>query len=341
MSDKVVTFGEIMMRLATPGFQRIVQAREFEVTYCGGEANVAASLANFGMDAYFVSKVPDGPVGQACINFCRQYGIKTDYMLKGGSRLGLYYLEAGASQRASKVIYDRKGSAIAEARYEEFPWDDIFKGAAVFHVTGITPAISDLAADATLKAVQKAKDMGLTVCCDINFRKKLWSKEKAREVMSNIFKYVDIAIGNEEDTENVFGIKAGRSDVTSGQIDEEGYCNVARELMEKFGLSKVAITLRESYSASDNGWSALLYDGKDFCFSKKYNIHIVDRVGGGDSFAGALIYALLKGYDSQKAVDFAVAASCLKHTIPGDFNLVTLDEVENLLSGDGSGRVQR
>lgn len=341
MTTKVVTFGEIMLRLAAPGYQRVVQAREFEATYCGGEANVAASLANYGLDAYFVTKVPDNSVGQACVNFCRQYGIKTDYIAKGGERLGLYYLETGASQRPSKVIYDRSGSAIAEATAEDFSWEEIFDGAELLHVTGITPAISESAAELTYEAAKKAKEMGLTVSCDLNYRKKLWSKEKAKEVMTKLFEFVDIAIGNEEDAEDVFGIKAEGSDVMGGKIDEGGYRSVAKQLQEKFNLQKVAITLRESYSASDNGWSALLYDGVNYYKSKKYDIHIVDRVGGGDSFGGGLLYALLSGYDGQKAIDFAVAASCLKHTIPGDFNQVSVAEVENLAAGNSSGRVQR
>jgi 2-dehydro-3-deoxygluconokinase len=341
MAKKVVTFGEIMLRLATPGYQRIIQATSFDATYAGGEANVAASLANYGIDAYFVTKLPKHEVGQACRAFLRKYGIKTDYILMDGDRLGVYYLEAGASQRPSKVIYDRKDSAIAKVQPGEFNWEEIFSDANWFHFTGITPALSDSAALVTLEAVKAAKKAGVMVSCDLNFRKKLWTSEKANKVMSGLMEYVDIVIANEEDAEKVFGIKADNTDIKSGALDDTGYKQVAQKLKERFGLQKVAITLRESYSASDNGWSALLYDGQEYYKSKKYNIHIVDRVGGGDSFGGGLIYGLLSGMGNQEALEFAVAASCLKHTIHGDFNMVSIDEVKNLMSGDGSGRVQR
>lgn len=341
MAQKVVTFGEIMMRLNTPGYLRLVQAGQLEVSYAGGEANVAASLANFGLPAYFVTKVPDNLVGQAAINHLRRYGVNTDYIVRGGERLGLYFVETGASQRPSKVIYDRKHSAISAARVEEFNWEEIFRDTSWFHITGITPALSDQAAELSLEAVKRAKKAGATVSCDLNYRKNLWSPEKANQVMSKMMSDVDMVIANEEDAEKVFGIKAEDSDVVGGKLNSEGYRSVARQISERFGISRVAITLRESYSASDNGWSALFYDQGRYYQSRQYNIHIVDRVGGGDSFAGGLIYALLSGYDSQTAVDFAVAASCLKHTLPGDFNLVTLDEVKNLMAGDGSGRVQR
>lgn len=341
MGMKVVTFGEIMLRLSTPGYQRFVQAESFDVTYGGGEANVATSLANFGLDTYFVTKVPDNPIGQSAINHLRRYGVKTDYIVKGGERLGIYFLETGASQRPSKVVYDRAHSAIAGATEGDFDWQKVFAGAHWFHFTGITPAISDNAANVTLAAAKAAKEMGLTVSCDLNYRKKLWSTEKACQVMTGLMKYVDIAIGNEEDAEKVFGIKAEDTDVTAGEISQEGYKQVAWKLADKFNFKKVAITLRESYSASDNGWSGLLYDGQGYYFSKKYNVRIVDRVGGGDSFVGGLIYAFLNEYNPEDAVNFAAAASCLKHTIPGDFNHVTVDEVRNLMAGDGSGRVQR
>lgn len=258
-----------------------------------------------------------------------------------GDRLGVYYLEAGASQRPSKVIYDRKDSAIAKVQPGEFNWEEIFSDANWFHFTGITPALSDSAALVTLEAVKAAKKAGVMVSCDLNFRKKLWTSEKANKVMSGLMEYVDIVIANEEDAEKVFGIKADNTDIKSGALDDTGYKQVAQKLKERFGLQKVAITLRESYSASDNGWSALLYDGQEYYKSKKYNIHIVDRVGGGDSFGGGLIYGLLSGMGNQEALEFAVAASCLKHTIHGDFNMVSIDEVKNLMSGDGSGRVQR
>lgn len=341
MAKKVVTFGEIMLRLATPGYLRFTQANTFEATYGGGEANVAVSLANYGLDAHFVTKLPKNEIGEACRNFVRRMGVNTESIKMDGKRLGIYYLESGASQRPSKVVYDRANSAIAEVQPGEFNWDEIFKGAEWFHFTGITPALSDSAAEATLEAVKAAKKNGLTVSCDLNFRKKLWTPEKANQVMSKLMEYVDVAIGNEEDAEKVFGIKAENTDIHSGHLDDSGYREVAQKLVDRFGFKKVAITLRESFSAFDNGWSAMLYDGKEFYKSKRYNIHIVDRVGGGDSFAGGLIYGLVAGMDNQKALEFAVAASCLKHSISGDFNLVSVAEVENLMGGDGSGRVQR
>lgn len=343
MSKKVVTFGEVMMRLAPPGYQRFVQANSFDATYAGGEANVAASLAQYGYDAYFVTKLPPTELGLACKFFLQKYGIKTDYIKMEGGRLGIYFLEAGASQRASKVIYDRKDSAIAQVQPGEFDWPTIFADAAVFHITGITPALGDSAAAVSLEAVQAAKKAGLTVSCDLNFRKNLWSSAKAGAVMSTLMPYVDIAIANEEDAEKVFGIKAENTQLEAGKIDDGGYREVCRKLVERFGFKKVAITLRESYSASDNGWSAILFDSalNEFYKSKKYDIHIVDRVGGGDSFGGGLLYGLLQGMDNQQSIEFAVAASCLKHSIPGDFNLVSVAEVEALMKGDGSGRVQR
>lgn len=341
MAKKVVTFGEIMLRLATPGYLRFTQASTFEATYGGGEANVAVSLANYGLDAHFVTKLPKNEIGEACRNFVRRMGVNTESIKMDGKRLGIYFLESGASQRPSKVVYDRAGSAISEVKPGEFNWDEIFQGAEWFHFTGITPALSDSAAEATLEAVQAAKKNGLTVSCDLNFRKKLWTPEKANQVMSKLMEYVDIAIGNEEDAEKVFGIKADNTDIHAGQLDDSGYRQVAQKLVERFGFQKVAITLRESFSAFDNGWSAMLYDGKEFYKSKRYNIHIVDRVGGGDSFAGGLIYGLISGMDNQRALEFAVAASCLKHSISGDFNMVSVAEVENLMGGDGSGRVQR
>ncbi len=338
---RVVTFGEIMLRLSTPGYLRFIQADSFDVVYGGGEANVAVPLAHYGIDTAFVTKVPDNPIGQSAINHLRRYGVDTQYIVKGGKRLGIYFLETGASQRASQVIYDRANSAIAEADKEDFDWESIFAGAHWFHFTGITPAISDKAAEATLEACKEAKKAGLTVSCDLNFRKKLWTPEKANRIMSGLMEYVDIAIGNEEDAEKVFGIRAEASDITKGEISDEGYRQVARELKERFGFKYVAITLRESYSASDNGWSALLYDGKEFYNSTKYKVHIVDRVGGGDSFAAGLIYGLINEMSPQETLEFAVAASCLKHTIFGDFNMMTADEVKKLAGGDASGRVQR
>ncbi len=341
MSFKVVTFGEIMLRLSPPGYQRFVQASSFEATYGGGEANVAVSLANYGLDAYFVSKVPSHEIGQCAMNALRSLGVHADYILRGGERLGIYFCETGASQRPSKVIYDRAQSSISHVKPGEFDWPTILNGASWFHFTGITPALGDNVAAVTLEALKVAKSLGVKVSADLNYRKKLWSPEKANRVMTELMQYVDVAIGNEEDAEKVFGIKAGGSDVTRGQLSQEGYYEVARELVKRFGFEKVAITLRESLSASDNNWSGMLYDGQDFYTSRKYRVHIVDRVGGGDSFAGGLIYALLTDKTPQDAVEFAAAASCLKHSILGDFNLVSAFEVQALAAGDASGRVQR
>ncbi|SET66529.1 2-dehydro-3-deoxygluconokinase [Natronincola peptidivorans] len=338
---KVVTLGEIMLRLSTPGHQRFVQADSFDVCYGGGEANVCVSLSNFGLDARFVTKVPKHEIGQCAVNALRKYGVDTSYIARGGDRLGIYFLESGASQRASKVIYDRANAAIAEAELSDFNWKEIFDDVDWFHFTGITPALGDKAAAITLEACKAAKDMGVTVSVDLNFRKKLWTSEKANEVMSKLMPYVDVCIGNEEDAETVFGIKAAHTDITKGEIDHASYEEVAKQLIDRFGFKYVASTLRESYSASDNGWSALLYDGKKSYLSKKYDVRIVDRVGGGDSFASGLIYGLITEMPLQDALEFAVAASALKHTIPGDANLVSKEEVETLMKGDGSGRVQR
>lgn len=341
MSKKVITFGEIMLRLAPHGYYRFVQANDFEATYGGGEANVAVSLANYGFDAKFVTKLPTHEIGQCAVNSLRKYGVDTTYIARGGDRVGIYFLEKGASQRPSKVIYDRAGSSIAAAAPSDFDWKEIFDGAEWFHFTGITPAISDGLAAICLEAVKAAKEAGVTVSCDLNYRNKLWSKEKAGQVMGELCNYVDVCIANEEDAADVFGIHASNTDVTLGEVNHEGYKDVAKQLTDRFGFSKVAITLRESISANDNLWSAMLYDGSDFHFSKKYKMHIVDRVGGGDSFGGGLICACLNGYDSQASIEFAVAASCLKHSVEGDFNLVSMDEVSKLAGGDGSGRVQR
>ena len=337
----VVTFGEIMLRLSPPGYQRLSQARSLEMTFGGGEANVAVSLSNFGAPARFVTRLPDNDLGKACTGELKRWGVDTSAIGYGGDRIGIYFCEKGASQRPSKVTYDRAGSAIAEARPEDFDWDVVLEGAEWFHFTGITPALGDSVAAAVLEACRKAKQRGITVSCDLNYRKKLWSKEKARSVMTGLMEYVDVLIANEEDAADVFGIRAQQSDVTQGRISEEGYRQVARQLSETFSFDKIAITLRESVSASQNNWSALLYDGKEFYASKKYSIQIVDRVGGGDSFGAGLIYGLTNRYPYQEALDFAVAASCLKHTVEGDFNLVNVSEVKALASGDGSGRVQR
>lgn len=341
MSKRVVTLGEIMLRLSTPGFQRFVQSDSLDVTYGGGEANVAASLCNYGLNGVFVSKVPDNPIGQSAINHLRRYGVNTDFMAKGGSRLGIYFLETGASMRASQVVYDRANAAIAEAKVSDFDWDAILDGADWFHTTGITPALSDSSAELTKHALQAAKAKGITTSIDLNYRKKLWSKEKAREVMSDLCQYVDVCIGNEEDAETTLGFKAAHSDVTKGELDLSGYKDVFQQMKAKFGFKFIASSLRESYSASDNGWSALVYNGEEYYHTKKYNVRIVDRVGSGDSFASGLIYGLVTGMSMPDAAEFGVAASALKHTIPGDLNHATLKEVKDLMQGDASGRVQR
>ena len=338
---KLVTFGEVMMRLATPGFLRLNQTPVLEMTFGGGEANVAVSLALFGEEAAFVTRLPKNDIAETCLQKLRGLGVDTSKILRGGERIGIYFLESGASQRASTVTYDRAHSAIAEINPAELKWDDILKGADWFHFTGITPALSDAAAQASLDGARAAKKLGLTVSCDLNFRKKLWSSEKAGKVMSGLMEHVDICIANEEDAEKVFGIKAGATEVTKGEIDHKFYVRVAAALTDRFGFKGVAITLRESFSASRNGWSGLYYTEGESHFSRRYDIQIVDRVGGGDSFAAGLIYALGKKKSPQDAIEFAVAASCLKHSISGDFNLVRLAEVEALLAGDGSGRVQR
>lgn len=338
---KVVTFGEIMLRLSPTGHGRFVQAESFDVVYGGGEANVAVSLANYGLDAHFVTKVPAHEIGQAAINSLRRYGVGTSYILRGGERLGIYFLEHGASQRPSKVIYDRANSAISQVKPGEFDWHSILAGADWFHFTGITPALGEGPAAVVLEAVKAAKNLNVTVSVDLNYRKKLWTPQQANKVMSGLMPYVDVVVANEEDAEKVFGIKAGESNVLEGKLSEPGYQEVAQKLVERFGVKKVAITLRESLSASINNWSGLLYNTKEFFRSRKYTIHIVDRVGGGDSFAAGLIYGLVTGMPDHEALEFAAAASCLKHTIFGDFNLVSAAEVHSLMAGDASGRVQR
>ena len=341
MAKKIVCFGEIMLRLSTPGYLRFEQGASFDVVYGGGEANVAVSLANYGLDTCFVTKVPANPIGQAAVNEMRRYGVDTRFMQKGGERLGVYFLEKGASQRPSKVVYDRKSSAISQAQKTDFDWQAIFDGAGWFHFTGITPALGDNVAEAVLDACRAAKTAGLTVSCDLNFRKSLWSGEKAGNVMATFMPHVDVCIANEEDAEKVFGIRAAASDITGGVLSHEGYKAVARQLKERFGFKIVAITLRGSISASDNNWAAMLYKDGNYCFSRSYPVHIVDRVGGGDAFAAGLIYSFLNGYSDKDALEFAVAASCLKHSIEGDHNHVTVEEVKTLMAGDASGRVQR
>ena len=338
---KTVCFGELMLRLAPEGYTRFVQAESFGATYGGGEANVAVSLANFGTDARYITKLPANEIGQAAVNSLRRYGVDTTGIVRGGPRVGIYFLEKGASQRPSKVVYDRAGSSIALADATDFDWKKLLEGATWFHFTGITPALGDNVAKITLEAVRTAKEMGLTVSCDLNYRKNLWSRQKASEVMAQLMPYVDVCIANEEDAGDVFDIHADATDITGGKLSHEGYISVARKLTERFGFSKVAITLRESISASDNNWAAMLYSGGEAVFSKKYPVHIVDRVGGGDSFGAGLIYGVQSGMSDKDALEFAVAASCLKHTIEGDYNQVTVDEVKKLAGGDGSGRVQR
>ncbi len=341
MAGKIVTFGEIMLRLAPEGYYRFVQAEKYGATYGGGEANVAVSLANYGLDAAFVTKLPKHEIGQAGVNSLRRFGVDTSFIARGGDRVGIYYLEKGASQRPSKVIYDRAGSSIATAKSEDFDWNKIFEGVEWFHFTGITPALGDNVAEICIEACKAAKERNITVSCDLNYRNKLWSKEKAGQVMTELCQYVDVCIANEEDASDVFGIKASDTDVTTGKVNKEGYIEVAKKLADTFHFSKVAITLRESLSANDNNWSAMLYTGNEAFFSKTYKMHIVDRVGGGDSFGGGLIYACVNNYDPQSTIEFAVAASCLKHSIEGDFNMVSVDEVKKLAGGDASGRVQR
>ncbi|PWM64807.1 MAG: 2-dehydro-3-deoxygluconokinase [Clostridiales bacterium] len=338
---KAVCFGELMLRLEPTLYTRFIQAKSFDATFGGGEANVSVSLANFGVDAVFVSKFPTHEIGQMAENSLRYFGVDTSKITRGGERMGIYYIEKGASVRASKVIYDRAYSAIALAKKEDFDWEDILDGADWFHFTGITPALGDNVAEITLEALKVCKAKGIKVSCDLNYRKKLWSKEKAGKVMAELMPYINVCIANEEDAGDVFGIKAENTDVEKGVVNHEAYKSVAKQLMDRFGFEKVAITLRESISANDNNWAAMLYDGKDYCFSRKYNLHIVDRVGGGDSFGAGLIYSLLNGKSTQDAVEFAVAASALKHTIEGDYNMVSVAEVESLIKGGGSGRVQR
>ena len=341
MSKKVVAFGEIMMRLSTTNFHRFVQSSSFDVVFGGGEANVAVSLANYGYDAFFVTKLPDHEIGQSALNHLRRFGVHTDYISRGGDRLGIYFLEKGASMRPSKVIYDRANSAIANADIDDFNFDTIFKDVDWFHFSGITPAISKKAALLTEAALIAAKNNGVTVSVDLNYRKKLWTPEEAQKCMTHLMQYVDICIGNEEDAEKVLGFKPGNTDILKGKLELQGYKDIFKQMKQKFNFKYIVTTLRESFSASDNGWSALIYDGNEFYQSKKYNIRIVDRVGGGDSFVGGLIYGLLESNDFKYALEFAVGASALKHTIPGDFNMASVQEVESLIEGDASGRVQR
>ena len=341
---KVVTLGEIMLRLSTPGFTRFVQSQSFDVTYGGGEANVAVALAGYGLESYFVSKLPTHEIGQSAVNHLRRYGVSDRFIVRGGDRVGIYFLETGASQRPSKVIYDRADAAVTTLTPDEIDLEAAMEGARWFHFTGITPALGATARRTVTEAARAAKAAGATVSCDLNFRKKLWTTAEAQATMRPLMEHVDVCIANEEDADKCLGMTAGATDVHGAELDEAGYVELAKKLKREFDFEAVAITLRESFSASHNGWSAILHDDKDCATpvrSTRYDIQIVDRVGGGDSFASGLIAGLLQKDDTRDALEFAVAASCLKQTIPGDFNLVTRAEVDALAAGDGSGRVQR
>lgn len=340
---KVLSFGEILLRLASPGYTRLLQDNVLSTSFCGGEANVAVSLSISGLDTDFVTKLSNNDIGQAAINSMRYFGVDTSKIVRGEGRIGLYYLEKGASQRASKIIYDREYSAIALADKADFDWDKIFEGVEWFHWSGINPALSEGMAEICIEACHVAKKKGITISCDLNYRKNLWPTEKAKVVMSQLMPYVDVCVANEEDADKVLGIKADNNDVESGKLNKAGYEYVAKEICEIYGCKYVAITLRESYSASDNGWGAMIYDAKNGkgYFSKEYKIHIVDRVGGGDSFTAAIIYGLITKMSVADSVEFATAASCLKHSIEGDYNRVSVAEVINLVKGNSTGRVMR
>ena len=340
---KVVSFGEIMLRLSPDGYYKLFQKPELNTSFCGAEANVAVALSNFGDEAEFVTALPDNDIGRAACRELMRYGVKTDNIVYTGDRLGIFFAEKGASQRPSKVIYDRKNSAIASADPSSFNWEKIFDGADWFHITGITPALSDSLAKISVDAVKAAKKAGLTVSCDINYRSKLWSAQKARPIMTEIMKYVDVCIGNEEDAEIVFAIKAGTTDVTKGQLDTDGYKKSLQTVAETFGCKIVAYSQRKSYSASDNGWSGIIYDDekKQVYTSAQYDIRITDRIGGGDAFASGLIYALHNNISPANAIETATAAGCLDQTLEGDFCLFGINDVLNLSAGDSSGRVKR
>ncbi len=338
---KVVTFGELMLRLEPEGYYRFVQVDRMTSTFGGAEANVAISLANFGIDSTYVTKLPSHEIGQSAVNSLRRFGVDTSQIVRGGKRVGIYFNERGASQRPSKCIYDRAGSAIAESLTEDFNWDKIFEGASWYHITGVTPALGGNLPEICIQSCKVAKEKGLTVSLDLNYRSKLWSKEEAKKTMEKIASYVDICIANEDDAKDVFGIEAADTDTENGKLNKEGYKSVVRQMVEKYGFKKVAITLRTSINANVNKWSALYFDGSDFYFSREHEMFIVDRLGGGDSFCAGLIYSILNKETSQRVVEFASAASCLKHSIEGDFNMVTVEEVERLAHGDASGRIQR
>jgi len=341
---KTITFGEILLRLSTPGFKRFIQTDSLDVTYGGGEANVAVSLANYGFDSCFVSKLPSHEIGRAARNHLRRFGVSDRYLVEGGDRVGIYFLETGASQRSSKVVYDRASSAITTLAENELDTDTIFEGASWFHWSGITPALGPEPSRTLLSLCRSAKKAGVSVSCDLNFREKLWTTQEAQQVMRPLMEYVDVCIANEEDAQKSLGLEVANSNIEGAELDEAAYADLAKRLKKEFGFSAVAITLRESHSASQNGWSALMLDEKECTQpyrSTRYEIQIVDRVGGGDAFAGGLIAGLLKKSSTKEALEFAVAASCLKQTIPGDFNLVSEREVDRLMTGSGSGRVER
>ena len=341
MAKKIVGFGEVLLRLSPPGYLKLIQTDCLTANYTGAELNSLVSLRRFGCDAEFITKLPDNDVSECALATMGKYDVGCSRIVFGGDRLGTYYSEKGASQRPSKVIYDRKYSSVSMASPEDFDWDSILEGADGFHFTGITAALGEKLPEICLEACKTAKKKGVTVFCDLNFRKKLWTEERAREVMRGIAPYVDVIMGNEEDSEKVLGIKPENSDVVSGELSREGYIKVAQQICESFGTKRVAFTLRKSISANDNVWSGMLYENGQAHFSRSYNMHIVDRMGGGDSFGAGMIYSTLNGMDAQSSIEFAVAASCLKHSIELDFNLSTLEEVQQLLDGDGSGRIQR
>lgn len=341
MYGKIVGFGDMLVSFAPDGYRRFIQADSMHVNYTGAEANVLASLSCFGLDTEFVTRLPDNPISACAVAFLRKFGIGTGRIVYGGDRIGVIYTECGASQRPSQVVYDRMHTSICEACPEDFDWDAIFADASWFHFTGITAALSDSTAACCLAACKAAKAKGITISCDLNYRKKLWSEAKARSVMEELVRYVDVLVANEEDADKVLGIRSDDTDVETGKLNKAGYEDVARRICSLYGVKKVGITLRQSLSASDNVWSAMLFDGDKAYFSREYMIHIVNRVGGGDSFSAGLIYSLVSGFGAQKAIEFAAAASCLKHSIEEDFNLVSVKEVEALAAGNGSGRVQR
>ena len=340
---KTVCFGEIMLRLSPPGFERLLQSPTLQATFGGGEANVAVSLAQFGCDSSYVTRLPANAIGDAALRALRSEGVNVEHVVRGGSRLGIYFAETGASQRASNVIYDRAHSAISELQPGSVPWHDVFEGAAWFHCTGITPALSASARECTREALQAARRAGVTISVDLNYRKKLWSEEDAQQTMRPLMPLVDLVIANEEDLQAVLGIEVPHADVTAASLDVSGYRAAAERVATELGVKQVAVTLRESLSASDNAWSAVLFDApsRSFFESQRYTVRLVDRIGGGDSFAAGLIFGFLTGRDSAAALRFAVAASALKQTIPGDFNHVSVAEVDRLAAGDASGRVQR